>query len=89
MVLLEGTGFRPEIVALTVSAPHTLQCLEGSGGRLASGRWFSDVDVRPAQAAPGSQGRLCPFCLLSCKLAITFPALQARPFLGELLQSSH
>lgn len=25
----------------------------------------------------GSQGRLCPLCLLSCKLAITFPLLQA------------
>lgn len=56
---------------------------------VASGQSSWDVDMRPAQAVMGSQERLCPLCHILCRLQVTFLLLQARSFLGELLQSSH
>jgi hypothetical protein len=51
---------------------------------VADGEWQVLADMKPAQAAPGSQGRLCPLCLLSRKLAITFPAPASSPFPGRI-----
>lgn len=71
--------------------PYWTDCADVSWGQrdvpgptVVDGKWQGALDVKPAQAAPRQPRAPLSLCLLSCKLAITFPAPASSAFPGRI-----